>query len=184
MDMVVIENFENALWSRPVWERDDDSTTWSATGYFNDDIYDLVVIGGPNNSDEPATCEVYVRRGETRVQLHSSDEENWDAATNKAENFVQAIAAEASQVEKPSRLDISQIPTAEFPLNWSRYNHLMDELRDAARGFARLGEMGWPGGKDLDRRLMTIWSDLSGVWETIQETERQMRAGTSPSSDG
>lgn len=182
--MVIIENFENARWSRPVWEKDDDSTTWRATGYFNDDIYDLVVIGGPNNSEETATCEVYVRQGDEQVTLHKSNEANWDAATKKAEEFVKAIAAEASQAEKPSKLDIGQIPSAEFPLNWHRYNHLMDELRDAARGFARLGEMGWPGGKDLDKRLMTIWSDLSGVWETIQETERQMRAGTSPKSGG
>jgi hypothetical protein len=80
--------------------------------------------------------------------------------------------------------DIRNIPTAEFPLNWYRYNHLMDELRDAARGFTRLGEMGWPGGKDLDRRLMTIWSDLSDVWDTIQETERQMRSGAIAKSDG
>jgi hypothetical protein len=80
--------------------------------------------------------------------------------------------------------DITNIPTEQFPLNWYRYNHLMDEIRDAARGFERIGCMGWPGGKDLDRRLMAIWSDLSSVWETIQETERAMRSGTIPKSDG
>lgn len=80
--------------------------------------------------------------------------------------------------------DITNIPTAEFPLNFERYNHLMDEIRDAARGFERLGALGWPGGKDLDRRLMEIRTDLLGVWETIQETERQMRAGTLSKSDG
>ena len=80
--------------------------------------------------------------------------------------------------------DITNIPTAEFPLNWHRYNHLMDEIRDAARGFERLDSLGWPGGKDLDRRLMAIWSDLQGVWETIQETERQMQAGSSSKTDG
>lgn len=72
-------------------------------------------------------------------------------------------------------VDITKIPTEEFPLNYYRYNHLMDELRDAARGFARLGEMGWPGGKDLDRRLMKIWGDLHVVWGIIQETERRLR---------
>lgn len=80
--------------------------------------------------------------------------------------------------------DITRIPTEEFPLNWARYNRLMNELRDAARGFEQLGTMGWPGGKDIDRRLMAIWSDLSDVWETIQETERQMRAGIVSKSDG
>lgn len=60
--------------------------------------------------------------------------------------------------------DITNIPTAEFPLNHERYNRLMDEIRDAARGFERLGVMGWPGGADLDKRLMAIWSDLGGVW--------------------
>ncbi|MGH6761211.1 MAG: hypothetical protein ACRECW_06415 [Phyllobacterium sp.] len=80
--------------------------------------------------------------------------------------------------------DITNIPTEQFPLNWHRYNHLMDEIRDAARGFERIGRLGWPGGEDLDRRLMEIRTDLLGVWETIQETERQMRAGTSPRSDG
>lgn len=79
--------------------------------------------------------------------------------------------------------DITQIPTEAFPLNFERYNRLMDELQDAARGFARLDERGWPGGKDLDKRLMAIWSDLHGVWETIVETERQMRSGTIPKSD-
>ncbi|MBB3915554.1 hypothetical protein [Rhizobium fabae] len=71
---------------------------------------------------------------------------------------------------------LTEIPSDEFPLNYWRYNRLMDELRDAARGFERLGGMGWPGGKDLDKRLMSIWSDLHGVWETIQETERQLAA--------
>ncbi|WP_457582380.1 hypothetical protein [Ensifer canadensis] len=80
--------------------------------------------------------------------------------------------------------DITNIQTAEFPLNFERYNHLMDEIRDAARGFERLGVMGWPGGKDLDRRLMKIRADLLGVWETIQETERAMRSSTIPKSDG
>ncbi|MBY3589475.1 hypothetical protein HJA87_06200 [Rhizobium bangladeshense] len=72
-------------------------------------------------------------------------------------------------------LDITKIPTEEFPLNWERYNRLMDELRDAARGFARLGELGWPGGRDFDRRLMEIWSQLHSVWDDIQETERRLR---------
>lgn len=72
-------------------------------------------------------------------------------------------------------MDITKIPVEEFPLNYYRYNHLMDELRDAARGFARLDEMGWPGGKDLDRRLMKIWADLHDVWEIIQATERRLR---------
>jgi hypothetical protein len=80
--------------------------------------------------------------------------------------------------------DIAQIPTEQFPLNYERYNRLMDEIRDAARGFERLGIMGWPGGKDLDRRLMDIQADLLGVWETIQETERAMRSGTIPKADG
>ncbi|WP_414900445.1 hypothetical protein [Rhizobium cremeum] len=80
--------------------------------------------------------------------------------------------------------DITNIPTEQFPLSYYRYNRLMDELRDAARGFERLGVAGWPGGKNLDRRLMTIRSDLQGVWETIQETERQMSSGNIPKSDG
>ncbi|MCJ9668597.1 MULTISPECIES: hypothetical protein [unclassified Neorhizobium] len=80
--------------------------------------------------------------------------------------------------------DITQIPTQEFPLNYERYNRLMDELRDAARGFERLGVLGWPGGKELDKRLMAIRSDLLGVWETIQETERRMRSGNISKSDG
>ncbi|MGH6763747.1 MAG: hypothetical protein ACRECW_19410 [Phyllobacterium sp.] len=80
--------------------------------------------------------------------------------------------------------DIMNIPTEQFPLNWHRYNHLMDELRDAARGFAWLDERGWPGGKDLDKRLMAIWSDLHGVWETIQATERAMRSCTISKKDG
>lgn len=72
-------------------------------------------------------------------------------------------------------MDITKIPVEEFPLNYYRYNHLMDELRYAARGFERLDEMGWPGGKELDARLMTIRAALLGVWETIQETERRLR---------
>lgn len=72
-------------------------------------------------------------------------------------------------------VDITKIPTEEFPLNYYRYNRVMDELRDAARGFAQLDEIGWPGAKDLDERLMKIWADLHSVWETIQETERQLR---------
>ncbi len=80
--------------------------------------------------------------------------------------------------------DITNIPTQEFPLNFERYNHLMHEIRDAARGFERIGSLGWPGGKDLDRRLMEIRADLLGVWETIQETERAMRSGTILKTDG
>ncbi|WCA70472.1 hypothetical protein G6L97_13705 [Agrobacterium tumefaciens] len=38
--------------------------------------------------------------------------------------------------------DITQIPTEQFPLNYQRYNRLMDEIRDAARGFERMGIMG------------------------------------------
>ncbi|NNH58870.1 hypothetical protein HLI01_19125 [Rhizobium laguerreae] len=72
-------------------------------------------------------------------------------------------------------VDIRKIPTEEFPLNYYRYNRVMDELRDAARGFAQLDEIGWPGAKDLDGRLMKIWADLHSVWETIQETERELR---------
>ncbi|WP_421616695.1 DUF6538 domain-containing protein [Agrobacterium tumefaciens] len=65
------------------------------------------------------------------------------------------------------------------------YRSLKTTVRRTARArAAHLGFMGWPGGKDLDRRLMEIRSDLLGVWETIQETERAMRSGTIPKSDG
>lgn len=182
--MIIIDNFEGARWSGAIWERDDDSTTWRATGRFKDEVYDLIVVGGPNSSEEVATCEVSAGRGDDRIVIHKSVEANWHAATDMAEDVVRAIAAEGAHEERTVMADITKIPTEEFPLNFERYNRLMNELRDAARGFERLGSMGWPGGKDLDRRLMAIWSDLGGVWETIQETERQMRAGGVSQSDG
>ncbi len=79
---------------------------------------------------------------------------------------------------------VPHIDYKDFPLNYDRYNHLMDELRAAARGFARLDDKGWPGARDLDKRLMAIWSDLHGVWETIQETERQILYVAPSESDG
>ncbi len=79
---------------------------------------------------------------------------------------------------------VPYIAYKDFPLNFDRYNNMMDELRDAARGFARLEEKGWPGARDLDKRLMAIWSDLSRVWETIVETERHVLYGAPPETDG
>ncbi|KAB2681414.1 hypothetical protein [Brucella tritici] len=73
-------------------------------------------------------------------------------------------------------MNLLEIPTDQFPLNHARYNHLMDELRSAARGFEQLQQRGWPNGRELDSRLMQIRADLQAVWELVQETERQLAA--------
>lgn len=73
-------------------------------------------------------------------------------------------------------MNLLEIPTEEFPLNHSRYNNLMDELRSAARGFERLQQRGWPNGRELDSKLMQIRADLQEVWELVLETERQLAA--------
>ncbi|MBA8820899.1 hypothetical protein BRY73_22470 [Ochrobactrum sp. P6BS-III] len=77
-------------------------------------------------------------------------------------------------------MNLLEIPTEQFPLNHARYNHLMDELRSAARGFERLQQRGWTNGKELDARLMQIRADLQSVWELVQETERQLAASVAP----
>lgn len=73
-------------------------------------------------------------------------------------------------------MNLLEIPTEQFPLNHARYNHLMDELHSAARGFEQLQQRGWPNGKELDSKLMQIRADLQEVWELVQETERQLAA--------
>ncbi|QVQ36030.1 hypothetical protein KHQ08_12665 [Pseudochrobactrum algeriensis] len=73
-------------------------------------------------------------------------------------------------------MNLLEIPFEEFPLNHTRYNYIMDELRSAARGFEQLHWLGWSNGKELDSRLMKIHADLNAVWKLIQETERQLAA--------
>ncbi len=73
-------------------------------------------------------------------------------------------------------MNLLEIPTEQFPLNHARYNHIMDELRSAARGFEQLQQHGWPNGTELDARLMQIRADLQEVWELIQQTERELTA--------
>lgn len=77
-------------------------------------------------------------------------------------------------------MNLLEIPTEQFPLNHARYNHIMDELRSAARGFEELQQHGWPNGKELDARLMQIRADLQSVWELVLETERQLAASVAP----
>ncbi|KAB2698682.1 hypothetical protein F9K79_12510 [Ochrobactrum sp. Kaboul] len=73
-------------------------------------------------------------------------------------------------------MNLLEIPTEQFPLNHARYNHIMDELHSAARGFEELQQRGWPNDKELDARLMQIRTDLQSVWELVLETERQLVA--------
>lgn len=73
-------------------------------------------------------------------------------------------------------MNLLDIPTDQFPLNHARYNHLMDELHAAARGFEQLQQRGWPNGRELDSKLMQIRADLQSVWELVLETERQLAA--------
>lgn len=76
-------------------------------------------------------------------------------------------------------MNLLEIPTEQFPLNYQRYNHIMGEIRDAARGFEYLNRMGWPNGKELDSKLMSIHAQLNDVWNLVQETERQLAASVS-----
>lgn len=74
-------------------------------------------------------------------------------------------------------MKLTDIPFEQYPLNADRYNYLMNELRDAARGFAELGNRGLPCGREIDRQLMGIWEDLGAVWARIQAEERaELRA--------
>jgi hypothetical protein len=71
-------------------------------------------------------------------------------------------------------IDPRQIKTEDFPLNYDRYNHVMDELLAAAKGFVHLDQQGWPGGVELDRRIMRIRADLNDIWSQIQRTEERL----------
>lgn len=73
-------------------------------------------------------------------------------------------------------MDLVRIPTDEFPLNWKRYNRLMDEVQDAARGFAYLDSHGWPSAREIDSRLMELHHGLWQIWNLIQESERALLA--------
>lgn len=73
-------------------------------------------------------------------------------------------------------MDLHNIPAEEFPLNYTRYNNLMDEIRSAARGFSKLQDQGWPRAKEIDLKLMDIHHSLNQVWNLIQETERELLA--------
>lgn len=73
-------------------------------------------------------------------------------------------------------MNLLEIPFEEFPLNHTRYNYIMDELRSAARGFEQLHWLGWPHGKEINTRLMKVYADLNEAWNLIQETERQLAA--------
>lgn len=74
-------------------------------------------------------------------------------------------------------IKLTDTPFDEYPLNADRYNYLMNELRDAARGFAELGNRGLPCGLEIDRRLMEVWESLGAVWARIQAEERaELRA--------
>ena len=65
------------------------------------------------------------------------------------------------------------IPQAEFPLNSQKYNELMDQIRTAARGFAKLGTA---EGRAVDKELMEVWARLSRAWELIQDIEQREKA--------
>lgn len=71
-------------------------------------------------------------------------------------------------------IDPRQIKIEDFPLNYYRYNQVMDELLAAAKGFERLDRQGWPGGVELDRRIMNIRAELNEVWSQIQRTEERL----------
>lgn len=71
-------------------------------------------------------------------------------------------------------IDPRQIDPKDFPLNYDRYNHVMDELLAAAKGFVHLDRQGWPGGVELDRRIMNIRAELNDVWSQIQRTEEHL----------
>lgn len=73
-------------------------------------------------------------------------------------------------------MNLLEIPTEQFPLNYQRYNYIMNEIQAAASGFEYLNRMGWPNGKELDSKLMSIHAQLNDVWNLIQETERQLAA--------
>jgi hypothetical protein len=64
----------------------------------------------------------------------------------------------------------TSIPVDQFPLNWHAYNDLMDRIRDAARGFAKLGT---PSGDVIDQKLMDVHALLNRTWELIQDIERR-----------
>lgn len=64
-------------------------------------------------------------------------------------------------------MSLLDIPTEQFPLNYQRYNYIMDEIRDAARGFEYLAHLGWPKGMELDSRLMKIHAELNAVWNLV-----------------
>ena len=72
--------------------------------------------------------------------------------------------------------NLLDIPTEEFPLNWNRYSRLMDEIQDAARGFAELGDKGWPRGREIDGLLMKTHHSLWEAWNVIAASERELRA--------
>lgn len=82
-------------------------------------------------------------------------------------------------------MKLTDIPFEEYPLNADRYNYLMNELRDAARGFAELGSRGLPCGLEIDRQLMEVWQDLGAIWARIQAEERaELRAEQSGCAPG
>lgn len=70
-------------------------------------------------------------------------------------------------------MNVPEILTEQFPLNHVRYNHVMDELRVAERGFEELHWRGWLNDPELDDRLMKIRKELGKIWEPIQKSKRQ-----------
>lgn len=71
--------------------------------------------------------------------------------------------------------ELLSIPAENFPLHWDRYSRLMDEIQEAARGFAELGDRGWPRGREIDGMLMKLHHDLWEVWNVVTSSERELR---------
>jgi hypothetical protein len=72
--------------------------------------------------------------------------------------------------------NLINMSTEQFPLNWDRYNRLMNEIQTAAYGFVDLDDLGWPRGREIDAQLMRAHHALWEAWNLIQETECELRA--------
>lgn len=66
--------------------------------------------------------------------------------------------------------NLTDIPAEKFPLNYEKYCHLREEIREAARSFAGLNTV---IGRQIDHELMEAYEKLGQAWETIRNEERR-----------
>lgn len=71
---------------------------------------------------------------------------------------------------------LHSIPTRKYPLNWTRYSKLHDELDKAVNGFEQIGH------HDLAEAVAKARRELYAAWNLIQQKERAELASADDSS--